>query len=352
MTDLQPAVAAAVAPLVPAEEIESDAQVDQARQQIKDWLNQPMRVSITDGRVLVGVLLCTDRDQNLILGSCNEYIGTPSEQEEFRVLGLALVPGHHIQSIHIDQTSPSDTRPSHSSSTSTYQNNDQAIDDDKSDGWEIYVFLVFESIRAFCVFLCWTIDLLSFFFVLIDFFPLFSDVVSTRKYAAITQTEISECQHFQEQSLRHESNDETNQCNGTQRRLRTLQRGSGMESTLPKVQTIDATEEMVPIDQRFRIFWTISSRLVFDVSNAMSFGPITSFVMIVVLKKISAVNVDSVKKQPSSKHGCPARWLLIADVRFRRPVPAVEEEREQVEFEADVKLLRERQRRRFIEINA
>ena len=32
---------------------------------------------------------------------------------------------------------------------------------------------------------------------------------------------------------------------------------------------------------------------------------------------------------------------------FRRPVPAVEEEREQTEFELDVKFLRERQRREF-----
>ena len=47
-------------------EQETDSQVDQARKQIKDWLNKPMRISIVDGRVLVGVLLCTDREQNLI----------------------------------------------------------------------------------------------------------------------------------------------------------------------------------------------------------------------------------------------------------------------------------------------
>jgi small nuclear ribonucleoprotein (snRNP)-like protein len=82
-----------------------------------------MRVSIIDGRVLVGVLLCTDRDRNLILGNCNEYIGSPSEQEEFRVLGLALIPGQHIQSIYIDE-----------SSTSITKSNDQILDDDKSDG--------------------------------------------------------------------------------------------------------------------------------------------------------------------------------------------------------------------------
>ncbi|CAF0842110.1 unnamed protein product [Adineta ricciae] len=35
------------------------------------------------------------------------------------------------------------------------------------------------------------------------------------------------------------------------------------------------------------------------------------------------------------------------DAPIERPVPAVEEEREQVEFENDIKLLRERQRRKF-----
>ncbi len=111
---------------------ETDLQVEQARKQIKDWLNKSMRVSIIDGRVLVGVLLCTDRDQNLILGNCNEYIGSPSEQEEFRVLGLALIPGQHIQSIYIDEsTSSSHSNPSHTSIT---KSNDHTFDDDKSDG--------------------------------------------------------------------------------------------------------------------------------------------------------------------------------------------------------------------------
>ena len=102
----------------------SDCQLEQARDQLRDWLNKPMRVSIVDGRVLVGVLLCTDRDQNLILGNCNEYIGSPNEQEEFRALGLALIPGQHIQSIHIDETSSSTVR----------QQSEPIIDDDKSDG--------------------------------------------------------------------------------------------------------------------------------------------------------------------------------------------------------------------------
>ena len=29
---------------------------------------------MTDGRILIGVFLCTDRDGNVILGSCGEYL--------------------------------------------------------------------------------------------------------------------------------------------------------------------------------------------------------------------------------------------------------------------------------------
>ncbi|CAF4627123.1 unnamed protein product, partial [Rotaria magnacalcarata] len=79
-----------------------------------------------DGRVLVGVLLCTDRDQNLILGNCNEYIGSPSEQEEFRVLGLALIPGQHIKSIYIDENTSSTSNHSNISITKI---NDHMLDD-------------------------------------------------------------------------------------------------------------------------------------------------------------------------------------------------------------------------------
>jgi small nuclear ribonucleoprotein (snRNP)-like protein len=59
---------------------------------------------MTDGRVLIGVFLCTDRDGNVILGSCSEYL-KPEDNgviEEPRVLGLVMVPGRHIVSIHLD----------------------------------------------------------------------------------------------------------------------------------------------------------------------------------------------------------------------------------------------------------
>lgn len=107
-----------------------------------------MRVQMTDGRVLVGVFLCTDRDRNLILGNASEFIFTPSKfpsshrflfhdgeaddesesdppgqegqisgqegqipgqegrvlGQEGRVLGLAMVPGQHVVSVKVEST--------------------------------------------------------------------------------------------------------------------------------------------------------------------------------------------------------------------------------------------------------
>lgn len=56
---------------------------------------------MTDGRVLVGNFVCTDRDSNIILGSSGEYL----KEEDVgvvkpRILGLVMVPGRHVVSIH------------------------------------------------------------------------------------------------------------------------------------------------------------------------------------------------------------------------------------------------------------
>ena len=40
---------------------------------LRGWLNKRMRVSITDGRCIVGIFVCTDKDANVILSSCHEY---------------------------------------------------------------------------------------------------------------------------------------------------------------------------------------------------------------------------------------------------------------------------------------
>ncbi|XP_012538760.1 N-alpha-acetyltransferase 38, NatC auxiliary subunit isoform X1 [Monomorium pharaonis] len=71
-----------------------------AKQKLRSWLNRHLRIEMTDGRVLRGAFLCTDRDANVILGSCTEYLSM--EHTEARVLGLVMVPGRHIVSIHLD----------------------------------------------------------------------------------------------------------------------------------------------------------------------------------------------------------------------------------------------------------
>ncbi|CAB1345254.1 unnamed protein product, partial [Coregonus sp. 'balchen'] len=65
-----------------------------ARQKLESLLNKNMRIRMTDGRTLVGLFLCTDRD-------CN---GEP------RVLGLAMIPGHHVVSIEVESDSLADTQ--------------------------------------------------------------------------------------------------------------------------------------------------------------------------------------------------------------------------------------------------
>ncbi|KAF6299200.1 N-alpha-acetyltransferase 38, NatC auxiliary subunit [Rhinolophus ferrumequinum] len=94
-----------------------DSPAARARQQLEALLNKTMRIRMTDGRTLVGCFLCTDRDCNVILGSAQEFLkpsgqcpGNAHPPDSFsagepRVLGLAMVPGHHIVSIEVQRES-------------------------------------------------------------------------------------------------------------------------------------------------------------------------------------------------------------------------------------------------------
>ena len=75
---------------------------------IESLMNKTCKIKISDGRTLVGSFLCTDKEQNIILGQCQEYVNQNGleEGEEPRTLGLAMVPGRHIVSIHIDTNVP------------------------------------------------------------------------------------------------------------------------------------------------------------------------------------------------------------------------------------------------------
>lgn len=55
-----------------------------------------------DGRILIGLFLCTDRDANIILGMCTE--SRPDTESEARNLGLSIVPKKAIKKIEIDIT--------------------------------------------------------------------------------------------------------------------------------------------------------------------------------------------------------------------------------------------------------
>lgn len=54
---------------------------------LKSYLNKRMRVAISDGRVIDGNFLCTDRDSNIVLGNCEEF----SSQEELGVCTCVCV---------------------------------------------------------------------------------------------------------------------------------------------------------------------------------------------------------------------------------------------------------------------
>ncbi len=47
---------------------------EEARRELKGYLNEKMRVFISDGRVVEGTFQCTDKHRNLVLANCEEYL--------------------------------------------------------------------------------------------------------------------------------------------------------------------------------------------------------------------------------------------------------------------------------------
>lgn len=61
-------------PSVETRDKHKDSRHQEARDRLLGYLNKRMRVFLSDGRVIIGNFLCTDRDSNLVLGSCEEYL--------------------------------------------------------------------------------------------------------------------------------------------------------------------------------------------------------------------------------------------------------------------------------------
>ncbi|CAM9729534.1 unnamed protein product [Ectocarpus fasciculatus] len=84
------------------------------------YVNYRMRITILDGRVLVGTLMAFDRHLNLVLGDCEEYrrfkpkkgseaaAGVHEEREEKRVLGLVLLRGENVLSLTVEGPPPAE----------------------------------------------------------------------------------------------------------------------------------------------------------------------------------------------------------------------------------------------------
>ncbi|ETV73756.1 hypothetical protein H257_11450 [Aphanomyces astaci] len=81
---------------------------------VMQLLDQVLRVEITDGRILVGLFHCLDKDKNLILTETTEYryANNHVKQDDsptpsVRSLGMTLIPGRHVLKVSRQATPPS-----------------------------------------------------------------------------------------------------------------------------------------------------------------------------------------------------------------------------------------------------
>ena len=105
---------------------------DETEDKVYSWVGKQMKIRITDNRILVGngltpvslgnfirlnsnilyylfsnrnrKFLCTDKDQNIILQNTEEFLNEVGESG--RLVGMVMVPGEHIKSIHIQKVRP------------------------------------------------------------------------------------------------------------------------------------------------------------------------------------------------------------------------------------------------------
>ncbi|KAI6699093.1 hypothetical protein NL676_019212 [Syzygium grande] len=91
------------------------------------YINYRMRVTIQDGRQLVGKFMAFDRHMNLVLGDCEEFRKLPpakgskpnaADREDRRTLGLVLLRGEEVISMTVEGPPPPDESRAKSASAS------------------------------------------------------------------------------------------------------------------------------------------------------------------------------------------------------------------------------------------
>ena len=60
------------------------------RKELESYLNKRMRIGISDGRIIDGLFLCTDRDCNIVLGNCEEFLSQDEVGECANCLEMRL----------------------------------------------------------------------------------------------------------------------------------------------------------------------------------------------------------------------------------------------------------------------
>uniref|UniRef100_A0A914ZIX3 Sm domain-containing protein n=1 Tax=Parascaris univalens TaxID=6257 RepID=A0A914ZIX3_PARUN len=76
----------------------AEVEVSERTDGVYRWLGKELRLELTDGRIIEGKFVCTDNVPNVILSGCKENW---KGQNEVRIVGLAMVTGKHIKSVHL-----------------------------------------------------------------------------------------------------------------------------------------------------------------------------------------------------------------------------------------------------------
>ena len=83
---------------------------------ILQFVNYRMRVTIADGRQMVGKFMAFDKHMNVVLGDCEEFRRIPvrggkgEEQEQRRTLGLVILRGESVVSLTVESKPPAEDK--------------------------------------------------------------------------------------------------------------------------------------------------------------------------------------------------------------------------------------------------